>query len=268
MSIPEQVSTDLQGREDAYGYKGIWTQKLLHCLSHFSSLIKYSLFVSLTLHLLQNALVEFDKRVQILLLLRDSKQCGGCHPQISKLWHRFESGKEKEKHDLKDHKESQGISTQEEAIRPIVPVPHQHQNNLYKKTKWNIFDVFCSFFSFFPGGGWSGRRPFFCEKHKHQPHTTHWQTPTDNTPHTITHSCSSYLKVLPTSLSNTSRYLSNLNLSTVSAATNFPCINYSLSKRPLPYYQLNSHLFLLSIYGPWSYHCLLCWIIHLHLFYR
>ena len=54
----------------------------------------------------------------------------------------------------------------------------------------------------------------------HQQHSMHM--------HTITHQCSNYLKVLSTSLypsiSITSRYLFNynLNLSTFSAATNFP----------------------------------------------
>ena len=153
MSIPEQVSTDLQGREDACGYKGIWTQKLLHCLSHFSSLIKYSLFVSLTLHLLQNALVEFDKRVQILLLLRDSKQCGGRHPRISKQWHRFKSGKEKEKHDVKDHKESR------HKRRPFGPscLCHTNTRTIYIKKQNEIFLMFfVVFFLSFQGEGGVG----------------------------------------------------------------------------------------------------------------
>ena len=66
---------------------------------------------------------------------------------------------------------------------------------------------------------------------QHQPHNTPWRDPHQQHSvhmHTTTHQCSSYLKVLSTSLypsiSITSRYLSNcnLNLSTVSAATTFP----------------------------------------------
>ena len=68
--------------------------------------------------------------------------------------------------------------------------------------------------------------------------------------HTITHQHSNYLTVLSTSpylsISITSRYRSNsnLNLSTVSAASSFPERPFhaltTLNKSPLPYYHLTS----------------------------
>ena len=87
-----------------------------------------------------------------------------------------------------------------------------------------FFVVFLSFFLFFPSGegAWAWLKT-------HINHTTSVnKTPTNSTPYTITHQYSNYLKVLSaspyTSISITTRYLSNsnLNLSSVSAATTFP----------------------------------------------